>query len=108
PDGSDRVNLPITYGLVGFPAFPGLYCSQRDDGSAFLEALGCLARTRGPEQRLFRQAEGYVREHGLQVFGVVVAGKATGPHRTHGSSCPGPAPGHAGGRPRWWPSCWRR
>lgn len=77
PDGSDRVNLPITYGLVGFPAFPGLYCSQRDDGSAFLEALGCLARTRGPEQRLFRQADGYVREHGLQVFGVVVTGKAS-------------------------------
>ncbi|MDI6825428.1 MAG: anti sigma factor C-terminal domain-containing protein [Bacillota bacterium] len=77
PDGSDRVNLPITYGLVGFPAFPGLYCSQRDDGSAFLEALGCLARTRGTEQRLFRQVEGYVREHGLQVFGVVVTGKAS-------------------------------
>lgn len=77
PDGADRVNLPITYGLVGFPAFPGLYCGQRDDGSAFLQALGHLARTRGPEQGLFREAEGYLRENGLRVFGVVVTGKAS-------------------------------
>ncbi|HHY95400.1 MAG TPA: hypothetical protein GX513_10390 [Firmicutes bacterium] len=35
-----------------------------------------LAGNRGPAQQLLRQAETYVRQNGLRVFGVVVTGKA--------------------------------
>ncbi len=76
PGGSGAVNHPLLRGIVGFPAFSGLFSFGRDDGTAFLEALRHLARIRGPGQQLLRQAEVYVREHGVRVYGVVVTGKA--------------------------------